>query len=85
MDRPRLLDRLDAGADRALTVVCSPAGSGKTTLLAEWAEKREPHAVWVSLDEYDNQFHRFWGHLIAAVDGKYPGFADKLGPAWSES
>ena len=85
MDRPRLLDRLDAGADRALTVVCSPAGSGKTTLLAEWAEKREPHAVWISLDEYDNQFHRFWGHLIAAVDGKYPGFADKLGPAWSES
>ena len=85
MDRPRLLDRLDEGSDRELTVVCAPAGSGKTTLLAEWAERRQSHAVWVSLDEYDNQFHRFWGHVIAAVDGRHPGFADKLGPAWSES
>ena len=34
--RPRLLERLDAGLDRKLTLISAPAGFGKTTLLSEW-------------------------------------------------
>ena len=34
--RPRLVERLDAGLGRKLTLVCAPAGFGKTTLLSEW-------------------------------------------------
>lgn len=32
VSRPRLIERLNAGARRALTLVCAPAGFGKTTL-----------------------------------------------------
>jgi len=36
VSRPRLIERLDAGLDRKLTLVSAPAGFGKTTLLGEW-------------------------------------------------
>jgi LuxR family maltose regulon positive regulatory protein len=35
VSRPRLLERLDAGLERKLTLLSAPAGSGKTTLLGE--------------------------------------------------
>jgi len=34
--RPRLIERLNAGLHRKLTLVSAPAGFGKTTLLSEW-------------------------------------------------
>ena len=34
--RPRLVERLDAGLHRKLTLVSAPAGSGKTTLVSAW-------------------------------------------------
>ena len=36
VSRPRLLERLDAGLDRKLSLISAPAGFGKTTLIAEW-------------------------------------------------
>jgi LuxR family maltose regulon positive regulatory protein len=33
--RPRLVERLNAGLHRKLTLVSAPAGFGKTTLLSE--------------------------------------------------
>jgi LuxR family maltose regulon positive regulatory protein len=40
--RARLVERLNEGLTRALTLVCAPAGFGKTALLADWG--REGHA-----------------------------------------
>jgi len=34
--RPRLIERLNAGLHRKLTLISAPAGFGKTTLLSEW-------------------------------------------------
>lgn len=34
--RPRLIERLNQGLDRKLTLISAPAGFGKTTLVAEW-------------------------------------------------
>jgi LuxR family maltose regulon positive regulatory protein len=34
--RPRLIERLNAGLHRKLTLVSAPAGCGKTTLVSEW-------------------------------------------------
>lgn len=36
VSRPRLIERLNEGLHRKLTLVSAPAGFGKTTLLSEW-------------------------------------------------
>jgi len=36
VSRPRLIERLNAGLHRKLTLICAPAGFGKTTLVSEW-------------------------------------------------
>ena len=36
VSRPRLIERLNAGLQRKLTLVSAPAGFGKTTLLSAW-------------------------------------------------
>jgi LuxR family transcriptional regulator, maltose regulon positive regulatory protein len=67
--RPRLLELLDAGSDRKLTLIGAPAGYGKTTLLTQ--RRRSVEALlpfaWVSLDEQDNDPVRLWKHVIAAL------------------
>jgi len=82
--RPRLTDLLDEGARRRLSVVCAPAGSGKSTLLAEWIRRRNDSAAWLSLDDYDNAFQRFWAHLTAALDKIHPHLMEQLAPALAE-
>ncbi len=67
ISRQRLIDRLNAGQDKKLTLIAAPAGFGKTTLLSEWIP-RSPHCVtWLSLDEGDNSPSRFWMYFIAAL------------------
>src|ERR1051326_6108441 len=68
--RPRLLERLNEGLHRKLTLISAPAGFGKTTLVSEWVEEIDrPRArtAWLSLDEGDNDHIRFLTYLIAAV------------------
>ncbi len=36
--RSRLIERLDGGLHRKLTLISAPAGFGKTTLVSEWAD-----------------------------------------------
>jgi LuxR family transcriptional regulator, maltose regulon positive regulatory protein len=38
----RLLERLDQGMARELTLMCAPAGFGKTSLLGDWARRSRP-------------------------------------------
>lgn len=70
--RPRLLERLDEGFRRKLTLIAAPAGFGKTTLLSEWI-RSNPHAVtWLSLDSADNDPIRFWTYWIASLQCQSP-------------
>jgi LuxR family maltose regulon positive regulatory protein len=78
--RPRLVDQLDEGLARELTLVCAPAGFGKTALLAEWSQRREPPVAWLSLDAGDNDPVRFWRHVAAALDRARPGVAERVAP-----
>jgi LuxR family maltose regulon positive regulatory protein len=65
--RPRLVERLNAGLDRKLTLISAPAGYGKTTLLSEWTAGCGRPVAWLSLDESDNDPRRFWTYLVAAL------------------
>ena len=65
VSRPRLVERLNAGLHRKLTLISAPAGFGKTTLLSEWASGWS--VAWLSLDEGDNDPVRFWAYFVSAL------------------
>ena len=68
VSRPRLIERLNEGLGRRLTLISAPAGFGKTTLLSEWARQSAVPVAWVSLDRGDSDPARFWAYFIAAVE-----------------
>jgi LuxR family maltose regulon positive regulatory protein len=70
--RPHLMERLDAGLPGKLTLISAPAGFGKTTLVSSWLEHVNLPAAWLSLDEDDNDFARFWTYFIAALQTIQP-------------
>ncbi len=79
VSRPRLIERLDQGAERKLTLVSAPAGFGKTTLLAEWLAASKAGgrpAAWVSLDQSDNDPALFWAYFITALQTVESGIGD---------
>ena len=65
--RPRLIERLNEGMHRRLTLISAPAGFGKTTLISEWLAVCGRPAAWLSLDEGDNDPTRFLAYLVAAL------------------
>src|SRR5919202_1179290 len=74
--RPRLLDRLDAGLDSRLTLICAPAGFGKTTLLADWL-RHQPVEIrravaWLALDAADAEPRSLLRYLVAALQTVAP-------------
>lgn len=73
VSRARLLERLNAAAERRLTLLSAPPGFGKTTLLGEWASRHSGPVGWVSLDEADNDPVRFWSYIVAALEPGCPG------------
>ncbi len=67
VSRPRLIERLNEGLHRKLTLISAPAGFGKTTLVSEWLAGYERPATWLSLDKGDNDPSRFLTYLVAAL------------------
>ena len=80
LSRARLLERLEDGTARELTLVCTPAGFGKTTLLGEWVRSSPRPVAWLSLDEGDNDPARFWRYVAAALDRVRPGIGERVEP-----
>ncbi len=65
--RAHLVERLQQGMARQLTLVSAPAGFGKTTLLAQWLAENGLPVAWLSLEAEDNDPTRFLAYLIAAL------------------
>jgi LuxR family maltose regulon positive regulatory protein len=66
--RPALLEALDRGDDRALTVVCAPPGYGKSLLLSHWVRERaDASTSWVNLEPHDNDPRRLWSAVLTAL------------------
>src|SRR5579859_2854273 len=70
--RPHVVDLLERGSRRSLTLISAPAGSGKTTIVSSWLRESGVMAAWVSLDEHDNDLYRFWMYVLAALDELLP-------------
>jgi LuxR family maltose regulon positive regulatory protein len=71
--RTRLIEQLNAGLHRKLSLISAPAGFGKTTLVSEWVQAiggaTSPVAIaWLSLDDGDNDITRFLTYFIAALN-----------------
>src|SRR3954451_13188006 len=65
--RPRLMERLNAGLPRKLTLISAPAGFGKTTLVSAWVAACDRPVAWLSLDAGDNTPARFLTYLGTAL------------------
>jgi LuxR family maltose regulon positive regulatory protein len=76
--RPRLVERLNAGLHRRLTLISAPAGFGKTTLVSAWVAESGRKVAWLSLDEGDNDPTRFLMYLVAAVRTIAPTIGEAL-------
>ena len=76
--RLRLVEQLNRGLERKLTLVCAPAGYGKTMLLSAWANECPVPVVWISLDDGENDPTRFLAYLATALEKIRPGVAEVI-------
>jgi LuxR family transcriptional regulator, maltose regulon positive regulatory protein len=72
VSRLHLIERLNAGLHRKLTLISAPAGFGKTTLVSAWIQGIERPTAWLSLDEGENDLARFLTYFVAAVQTLAP-------------
>ena len=76
--RTRLLEQLNDGLYRKLTLISAPAGFGKTTLISEWVEslssadqkgrQADYNIGWLSIDKGDNDRVQFLAYIIASLN-----------------
>src|SRR5215210_4869336 len=87
VQRPRLIERLNEGLSRKLTLIAATAGFGKTTLVSEWVAGLHgcgrypggnPQIAWLSLDEGDSDPARFLSYLVGALQTIAPGIGQSV-------
>lgn len=78
VSRPRLIEQLDEGLHRKLTLISAPAGFGKTMLLSEWSASHAWPFAWISLDASDGDPHRFLVYIISAVQTISSNLGDRM-------
>jgi serine/threonine-protein kinase PknK len=81
VNRDRLIELLQLGRSKRLTLIHAPAGFGKTTLAVQWQRLLRSEGVpvaWLSLDRGDNEPVWFLSHLIQAVRRIEPKLGGEL-------
>ncbi len=80
--RVHLVEQLNKAVqyNKKLTVISAAPGFGKTTLLSEWLHQLNvadvsylSQVAWISLDDDDNNAHRFLAYCVAALQRIQPG------------
>ena len=81
ISRLPLLDCLNKGIDKKLTLVSASSGYGKTSLIAEWCAElgRDYPLAWISLEKGDNDPARFMSYLLAALQNVQVGLGEDVG------
>ncbi|MBT8490842.1 MAG: response regulator, partial [Deltaproteobacteria bacterium] len=75
--RTLLLEQLEKGRRKQLTLVSAPAGYGKSILLSCWLENCVCSNAWYSLDESDNSLRQFLIYFLAAIRTMFPDAVGK--------
>ena len=76
--RSRVLERLEAGRVRPLTLVSAPAGYGKSITVSSWLETcTDWPSVWLSLDPDDSDLRQFLHYFLATVQRAFPGACEQ--------
>jgi LuxR family maltose regulon positive regulatory protein len=70
--RLRLIEQLEEGRQRAMTLISAPAGYGKSVLASQWLQVCGCPGAWVSLDEGDDDLRVFLTYLLAAIQELFP-------------
>ena len=66
--RPRLVERLESQSEVPLVVLAAPAGYGKSTVLTEWTSTTRRAAIWLNLDERDDDPAVLLAYVAVAID-----------------
>ena len=67
LTRQTLINRLEAGLSKKLTLISAPAGFGKSTLARQWLSHHQAKVVWISLSADDNQLDQFISHISRRI------------------
>jgi len=70
--RPKLIQRLENGRYRKLSLISAPAGYGKSVLARIWQESCDCPVAWLSLDKNDNDLRVFLSYVVSAIQTIFP-------------
>lgn len=84
LSRRRLIDLLFDQLERRLILITAQAGYGKTSLLVDMIEQLSMPVCWLSLEELDQDPHRFISYFIASVGEQFPQVAKRLNATLSD-
>jgi LuxR family maltose regulon positive regulatory protein len=65
--RTRLEQQLGGGSPRPVTLLSAGPGFGKTLAVASWLERSAIAAVWLTVDDSDNDLRTFWSDVLGAL------------------
>jgi LuxR family maltose regulon positive regulatory protein len=85
VQRPHLLERLNHGLERKLTLISAPAGYGKTTLAVAWLQNSPRPVAWLSIDADDSDLQVFLNYFVAAIQTIYPDACPQTQSVWQLS
>lgn len=71
LPRLHLVERLEHGRVRKLTLISAPAGYGKTVLASSWLETCALPVAWLSLDKNDGELAVFLSYVIEAIETQF--------------
>lgn len=79
LPRTQLIERLENGRYRKLTLISAAAGYGKSTLASAWLEVCRCPSAWLTLDRQDSDLGVFLSYIIGAVRSIFPDAFPEMG------
>ncbi|MGQ8337850.1 LuxR C-terminal-related transcriptional regulator [Sunxiuqinia sp. A32] len=69
--RKELIDKLDNGKEKKLTLISAPAGYGKSTAISQWIDHNCLQYLWYYLDKSDNDITNFLLYTVTGIQSVY--------------